>query len=63
MDELTAKRIQEEDKKLKDYVEKKNGKSVEELYAEREKRVMDAVQGKVPDRVPVVFGGTFFAMK
>ncbi len=63
VDEATRKSILEEDRKLKDEVEKRNGKTVEELYAERQKRVMDAVQGKVPDRVPVVFGGTFFAMK
>ncbi|MBN2240447.1 MAG: hypothetical protein JW712_11800 [Dehalococcoidales bacterium] len=62
-EKLTKEMIQEQDKQLKDEIEKKNGKSVEELYAEREKRILDAVQGKVPDRVPVVFGGTYFAMK
>ncbi|MFC1949284.1 uroporphyrinogen decarboxylase family protein [Chloroflexota bacterium] len=53
----------EKDKRLKDEVEKKHGKTVEQLYAEREKRLYDAVQLKVPDRVPVIFGGTFFALK
>ena len=49
--------------KLRDAIEKKHGKSPEELFKEREKRLYDAVQMKVPDRVPVVFGGTFFACK
>jgi hypothetical protein len=62
-EEWTKEKVQEEDKRLKDEIEKRNGKSVEELYAEREKRISDAVRGKVPDRVPVVFGGTYFAMK
>ena len=62
-EKLTKEQIQEEDKRLKDEIEKRNGKSVEELYAERQKRIFDALQGKVPDRVPVVFGGTYFAMK
>jgi len=34
-------------------IEKKHGKSVEQLYTEREKRVTDAVNLKEPDRVPV----------
>ena len=34
-------------------IERKHGKSVEQLYAEREKRVADAVNLKEPDRVPV----------
>ena len=33
--------------------EKKHGKSVEQLYKEREKRAKDATQVKVPDRVPL----------
>ncbi len=38
-------------------------KSSQELYKEREKRIIDAIQLKVPDRVPIsVFGG-FFAAK
>ncbi|MGD9143048.1 MAG: uroporphyrinogen decarboxylase family protein [Dehalococcoidia bacterium] len=45
----------EEEKRLKEEIEKRNGKTVEELYREREKRVFDAMQLKVPDRVPVVF--------
>jgi hypothetical protein len=34
-------------------IERKHGKSVAQLYAEREKRVTDAVNLKEPDRVPV----------
>lgn len=50
-------------KRLREEIEKKHGKTPEELYQEREKRLYDAVQMKVPDRVPVIFGGTFFACK
>jgi uroporphyrinogen-III decarboxylase len=56
-------KISAEDQKLKDAIQKKHGKSVEELRQEREKRIWDAVELKVPDRVPVIFGGTFFACK
>jgi hypothetical protein len=55
--------ISEDNKKLRAEIEKKYKKTPEELYAERQKRLWDAVQMKVPDRVPVVFGGTFFACK
>ncbi len=56
-------RQQVDDKKLREEIEKKHGKPPEELFKEREKRLLDAVQLKVPDRVPVIFGGTFFACK
>jgi uroporphyrinogen-III decarboxylase len=45
----------EEEKRLKDEIEKRHGKTVEELYKEREKRISDAMRLKTPDRVPVVF--------
>jgi hypothetical protein len=45
----------EEEKRMKEEIEKRHGKTVEELYQEREKRISDATQLKVPDRVPVVF--------
>jgi len=48
-----------DDRKLREEIEKKHGKSVEELYQEREKRLYDAITLKVPDRVPVLFGGTY----
>jgi uroporphyrinogen-III decarboxylase len=38
-------------------------KAPEELFQEREKRIRDAFQLKVPDRVPVVLGGTLFAAR
>ena len=52
-----------ENQRLREEIEKKHGKTPEQLYQEREKRLFDAVQMKVPDRVPVVFGGTFFPCK
>ncbi len=57
----TRKEIQAEDRKLRDEIEKKHGKPVEELYREREKRLWDAITLKVPDRVPVLFGGSYAA--
>ena len=51
------------DRKLREEVEKKHGKPVEELYREREKRLYDAFTLKVPDRVPVIFGGSYAACK
>ena len=38
-------------------------KTPEELFKERKKRVFDAIQLKVPDRVPIVTFGGFFAAK
>ena len=58
-----TRKISAEDQKLIDTIQKKHGKSIEELRQEREKRIWDAVELKVPDRVPVIFGGTFFACK
>lgn len=55
--------ITEEDKRIRGEIEQKHKKTPEQLYAEREKRLYDAVQMKVPDRVPVIFGGSFFACK
>lgn len=58
-----TKKIPVEDQQIIDAIQKKHGKSVGELRQEREKRLWDAVELKVPDRVPVIFGGTFFACK
>ena len=64
---MTAERSREEvlvdDRELKEEIQKKHGKSVEELYHEREKRLYDAITLKVPDRVPVTFCGTYPACK
>jgi uroporphyrinogen-III decarboxylase len=52
---VSREQLIEEEKTLKETIEKKHGKTVAELYREREKRIYDAVQMKTPDRVPVVF--------
>ncbi|MBN2240541.1 MAG: hypothetical protein JW712_12275 [Dehalococcoidales bacterium] len=52
-----------DDRKLREEIQKKHNKSIEELYHEREKRLYDAIQLKVPDRVPVLFCGTYPACK
>jgi hypothetical protein len=44
----------EEEKGLKEQIEKRYKKTVAALFHEKEKRVYDAMQLKVPDRVPVV---------
>ncbi|MBN2239607.1 MAG: hypothetical protein JW712_07525 [Dehalococcoidales bacterium] len=49
--------------KLIDEIEKRHGKTVYELGLEREKRVRDAIELKVPDRVPVTIGTGAFAAK
>jgi uroporphyrinogen-III decarboxylase len=51
----SREKLIEEEKRLKEEIEKRHGKTVEELYRERERRIFDAMQLKVPDRVPVVF--------
>ena len=45
----------EVEKGLKEQIERKHGKTAEALFQEREQRIYDAMQLKVPDRVPVVF--------
>ena len=37
---------------LKKQIEERTGKTVEQLYAERAKRVRDAIELREPDRVP-----------
>ncbi len=50
-------------KVLKDEIEKKHGKTTEQLLAEREKRMNDAIELRIPDRVPVsIQTGVFSAM-
>jgi uroporphyrinogen-III decarboxylase len=44
-------------------IEKKTGKTTDQLYDEREKRVRDAIQLRVPDRVPVSMRMTYFPAK
>ena len=45
-------KYQEENLLLKKQIEKQTGKTVEQLYAERAKRVKDAIELREPDRVP-----------
>jgi hypothetical protein len=50
-------------KKLRDEIEKKHGKTPEQLFEEREKRVRDTIALKQPDRVPVDVRMTYFPAK
>src|SRR4030042_5470296 len=45
-------KYQEENLLLKKQIEERTGKTVEQLYAERTKRVRDVIELRVPDRVP-----------
>ncbi|MFC2014565.1 uroporphyrinogen decarboxylase family protein [Chloroflexota bacterium] len=55
--------ISAQEKKLIAEIEKKHGKSVEQLRQEREQRIKDAIQLKVPDRVPVTINSGAFAAR
>jgi hypothetical protein len=63
MDEIqshsTESPLQEENR-LREEIERKHGKTPEALYAEREKRVRDAIELNLPDRVPVVLESVYF---
>ncbi len=60
----TPTQVQSDDlKRLRDAIEKKAGKTTEELYAEREKRITDAIELREPDRVPVIMAGGYFAAR
>ena len=60
---IENKSYQETEKRLIAEIEKKHGKSVEELRQERGKRIRDAIELKEPDRVPVTFNSGAFAAK
>jgi hypothetical protein len=47
-----VKKYQEENLLLKKQIEERTGKTVEQLYNEKAKRVQDAIELKEPDRVP-----------
>jgi len=49
------KKYQKENLLLKKQIEERAGKTVEELYAERAKRVRDVIELREPDRVPFSF--------
>ncbi len=56
------RQLEENEKRLRDEIEKKHGKTVEQLYDEREKRIRDAIELRQPDRVPVsLISGVFAA--
>jgi hypothetical protein len=46
------KKYQAEQALLKKQIEEKTGKTTQQLYAERAKRVKDTIEQKIPDRVP-----------
>jgi hypothetical protein len=50
-----TKKYMEENLLLKKQIEERTGKTVEQLYQERDKRVRDAIALKKPDRVPFSF--------
>jgi len=45
-------KYQEENILLRKQIAERTGKTIEQLYAERAKRVRDAIELRVPDRVP-----------
>ena len=49
------KKYQEENLLLKKQIEERTGKTVEQLYAERAKRVRDVIELREPDRIPFSF--------
>jgi len=49
--------------RLKGEVERKNGKTMAQLYDERERRMADAAQLRMPDRVPVTIQTGVFALR
>jgi hypothetical protein len=60
MSQQSGDQYTEEQKKLRAEIEKKHGKTPEQLYEEREKRVRDAIELREPDRVPTSFRLTYF---
>ena len=50
-------------RKLINVIEKRHGKSIQQLIDEREKRVKDAIELREPDRVPVTLGTGVFAAR
>lgn len=51
--EKEAAKYHHEQERIKEEIEKKYGKTVEQLYNEREKRANDAIELREPDRVPI----------
>jgi len=61
--DLTIDQLVADEKKLVAQIEKKHGKSVDELRREREQRIRDAIALKEPDRVPVTLNAGAFAAR
>jgi hypothetical protein len=57
------KRLQAKIKKLRGEVEKKHGKTVDQLRLQRDKRINDAIMLRMPDRVPVTIQTGVFACR
>jgi hypothetical protein len=55
--------LEEKVKKLREEIERKHGKTVEELYEERQRRFRDAMELREPDRVPVTLATGIFAAR
>ncbi len=63
IDAATRENLKKRIVKAKNDIEQKNGKSLSELFLEKEQRIADAAQLKVPDRVPVTIQTTVFAAR
>ncbi|MFC1901010.1 uroporphyrinogen decarboxylase family protein [Chloroflexota bacterium] len=60
MTQQSGEQYTEEQKQLRAEIEKKHGKTPEQLYKEREKRIRDAINLQEPDRVPTSLRFTYF---
>ncbi len=61
--DIVTSKLQEKIRNLKSEIERKHGKTVDQLREEREKRMNDAVTLKLPDRVPVTIQTGVFACR
>lgn len=62
---MEASPLQEQEfiQRSREEIAKRNGKTPEQLYEEREKRLVDTIALKEADRVPVVFRPGYFVLK
>lgn len=62
---MQASVIQEQEfiRRSRDEIEKRTGKTPEQLYEEREKRIIDTINLKEPDRVPVLMRLGYFPLR
>ncbi len=51
------------DQRYRDEIKKKTGKTPEELYELKEKRIRDAIQLQEPDKIPVIVKANYFAAR